>query len=419
MMSNIVHRIGPDDGLQITVAERGAAWLSCRVPLPDGTRREVLLGHASAADYAHQPGFLGAVVGRYANRMGGARFSLDGVQHHLLANEGASQLHGGPDGFDRRNWTLQELGPLALRLQLHSPAGDQGYPGNLEASVTYRIDAAALAVTLQFEAGVDQPCPVNLAGHAYFNLDARHHDVLAHRLRVAASTMLPVDVTMIPLGQLAPVADTAFDLRQGRAIGESLGQGEQQALARGYDHCFALDAAAASGRVACRRADGLRRQPVDAFVHQLPGPASLQRQPRAASARARRAALRAARRRGPGSPVLSQRTQPPRLVSPGLPAAARRTPAALAAATLPWPVTPGVARDPCSVAGRVLSARTGSPPAEQSGQAELVLQVGQQVHHLRLHQDVAAARVHQGAGGGGARSCDRPNRAVRDLACGA
>jgi aldose 1-epimerase len=250
MMSNIVHRIGPDDGLQITVAERGAAWLSCRVPLPDGTRREVLLGHASAADYAHQPGFLGAVVGRYANRMGGAQFSLDGVQHHLLANEGANQLHGGPDGFDRRNWTLQELGPLALRLQLHSPAGDQGYPGNLEASVTYRIDAAALAVTLQFEAGVDQPCPVNLAGHAYFNLDARQRDVLAHRLRVAASTMLPVDATMIPLGQLAPVADTAFDLRQGRAIGERLGQGEQQALARGYDHCFALDAAAASGRVA-------------------------------------------------------------------------------------------------------------------------------------------------------------------------
>lgn len=239
--------LGAADGLQIQVADLGARWLSCLVPMPDGTRREVLLGHASVSDHAQEPGYLGAVVGRYGNRIANASFALDGQVHQLLANEGRRQLHGGPDGFDRRHWTIAEQGPLQLRLQLHSPVGDQGYPGALDAEVTYRVDPAARSVSLGFSATVDAPCPVNLVSHAYYNLDGDARGVQGHRLRVAASHVLPVDSTMIPTGRCARVDGSAFDLRRLRPLGDGLGQGEQQQLAGGYDHCFVLDADAAMG----------------------------------------------------------------------------------------------------------------------------------------------------------------------------
>lgn len=239
--------LGTTDGLQIEVSPFGARWLSCRVPLPDGSRREAILGHASPADHAHEPGFFGAVVGRYANRIGGAAFTLDGREHRLVANEGANQLHGGPDGFDRRAWRVVEHSPMLLRLALHSPDGDQGYPGAMDAEVTYRIAPDNLGVTLQFSAHATAPCPVSLTSHPYFNLDGGVAPVLGHRLQVAAAQMLPVRPDMIPTGELAAVDGTPFDLRTPRRIGDGLGQGEQQRLGSGYDHCYALDPEAARG----------------------------------------------------------------------------------------------------------------------------------------------------------------------------
>ncbi|WP_164885183.1 galactose-1-epimerase [Rubrivivax rivuli] len=244
-----VWRLGPADGLHIEVCELGARWMSCRVPLADGTLRETLLGHVDAAAHATEPGYLGAVVGRYANRLAGAAYTLDGQQHRLRPNEGPHQLHGGPEGFDRRRWRPVSSGPLHLRLQLLSPAGDQGHPGALRAEVEYRVDPTAAAVTVHFSAEVDAPCAASLASHAYFNLDGDARSVLGHRLQVAASHLLPVDATLIPTGVLAPVEGTPFDWRTARPIGAGLGQGEQQALAHGYDHCLALDAAAARGEV--------------------------------------------------------------------------------------------------------------------------------------------------------------------------
>lgn len=245
-----VFTLGTPEGLQIDVSPFGARWLSCRVPMPDGTRREVILGHATPAEHAVQPGFFGAVVGRYANRIGGAAFTLDGREHRLAPNEGGNQLHGGPDGFDRRTWTVVDHGPLHLRLALHSPDGDQGYPGALDAEVSYRVDPARPSVTLHFHATCTAPCPVSLTSHPYFNLDGTVAPVLDHRLQVAAAHMLPVRPDMIPTGELAPVAGTPFDLREARRIGEGLGQGEQQRLGSGYDHCFVLDDPAARGEQA-------------------------------------------------------------------------------------------------------------------------------------------------------------------------
>jgi aldose 1-epimerase len=242
-----VFTLGTPEGLQIDVSPFGARWLSCRLPMPGGSRRELILGHATPADHAVEPGFFGAVVGRYANRIGGAAFMLDGHEHRLAANEGANQLHGGPDGFDRRTWAVMDHGPLHLRLALQSPDGDQGYPGALDAELSYRIDPAQASVTLHFQASCTAPCPVSLTSHPYFNLDGGVAPVLDHQLQVAAAHMLPVRPDMIPTGELAPVAGTPFDLREARRIGDGLGQGEQQRLGSGYDHCFVLDAAAAHG----------------------------------------------------------------------------------------------------------------------------------------------------------------------------
>lgn len=228
-------------GTTLSVCNLGATWLSCRVPLDNaGTPREVLLGRPVASAHVSQPGYMGAVVGRYANRIAGARFVVDGVEHRLLANEGPNQLHGGPDGFDKRMWRCIDHGPRHLTLALHSAHGDQGYPGELDIEVRYQIEARG-CVALHFEVRVDRPCPVNPTSHAYFNLDGDadpSHTVAAHRIAIDASHWLPVDDALIPLGHVAPVAGTAMDLRTPTLIGT-----------RRFDHCYVLDGNAAAAAV--------------------------------------------------------------------------------------------------------------------------------------------------------------------------
>lgn len=221
------------EGTSLMVGEIGAAWLSCRVPMAGGEPREVLLAPPSADAVAMEPGYMGVVVGRYANRIGGARFVLDGRPVELTPNEGPHQLHGGPDGFDKRRWTLLRHDARELVLGLDSPDGDQGYPGRLQARVLYAIEAPGV-VRLAFEATVDAPCPVNLTSHAYFNLDGVASDdglsIAGHRFALRASHVLPVDDALIPRGEWARVAGTPFDLDGREPLGE-----------RRFDHCFILD----------------------------------------------------------------------------------------------------------------------------------------------------------------------------------
>lgn len=237
-------------GLSIQVMDHGATWVSCTVPLPGAAPREVLLGCARLDDYRRQTGYLGATIGRYANRIGGARFPLDGREVSVTPNEGANQLHGGPVGFDKRLWTLVSHTPTELVLSLVSEDGDQGYPGRMETTVCYRL-GDDLSVQVEFAATVSAPCPVNLTNHAYFNLDgdAPDGDIRAHRLRIAAQQFLPVDAGSIPTGERRDVAGTGFDFRTPRPIGEALMHDEQQQLTRGYDHSYWLDAGCADGRV--------------------------------------------------------------------------------------------------------------------------------------------------------------------------
>lgn len=231
-------------GLALTLTDLGATWLSCRVPMPDGSRREVLLGCPTPQVQAQQTAYLGATIGRYANRIGNARIALGERNWALEPQPGsAHQLHGGPGGFHGRQWQVGQADALQASFSLVSPDGDQGYPGRMEARVTYRI-AGPLAVEIAFEARVEgAPSPVCLTNHGYFNLDAKHGDARGHRLRIAAQHYLPVDQELIPLGALAGVQGSGFDFRTAKTIERDwLRDDPQQRNGGGYDHAFLLDA---------------------------------------------------------------------------------------------------------------------------------------------------------------------------------
>jgi aldose 1-epimerase len=267
-----VFTIGSAGDLTIQVMDVGATWASCRVAMPDGTRREVLLGHCDPRHHLSEPGYLGAVIGRYANRIADGRFRLDGREVLLARNEGRNQLHGGPVGFHARRWDVGLSTAREVHLHLVSPDGDQGFPGALDVQVRYEV-AARRAVRVEFEALCSAPCPVNLTSHAYFNLDGDGRSALDHQLQIAAHRFIPIDGSMIPAGNPATVTGTPLDFMAPRRIRERLHQGEQQALASGYDHCFVLDDASMGGpgRTYAARAWSSDRRLVMSLYTDYPG----------------------------------------------------------------------------------------------------------------------------------------------------
>ncbi len=238
------------DGLRIAVTNAGAAWTSCQVPVAGGLR-EVLLGYSQLSDYLTQPGYLGAIVGRYANRIAGAGFELDGRPVRLQANEGEHQLHGGAGGFHRQLWTVAAHSEDMLTLALVSPDGDQGFPGELRVQATYRV-ASPFTVSVTLQATTSAPTLCNLSSHAYFNLDGSG-SIAGHRLQIPAERYLPVLPDLIPTGVQAPVAGTPFDFRQPRHIGEALDALRASgARPAGHDHCWLPD----GGEVRLQSGDG-------------------------------------------------------------------------------------------------------------------------------------------------------------------
>ncbi len=222
-------------GMEARVITWGAVIRDLLVPGSGGPQR-VVLGYEALEHYvAHSP-YFGAVVGRHANRIGGATFALDGETVRLTPNEGAHQLHGGPAGFGQRVWTLLHHDARSAVLGLVSEDGDMGYPGRLVATCTYRVaDPATLAITL--DATCDRATPVNLTSHSYFNLDGGP-DICSHHLRLEADHVTAVGSDLIPTGAIAPVAGTALDFRALRPIGAP---GLLQCRER-YDHNFVLRA---------------------------------------------------------------------------------------------------------------------------------------------------------------------------------
>jgi aldose 1-epimerase len=242
--------------LEAWLLDWGATLARLRVADVHGRWTDVVLGLAAVRDYQQAQPYLGAVVGRHANRIREGRFELDGRLVALDRNDGAHHLHGGPEGFDRRTWmasVLDDGDAPALEFALHSADGDQGYPGALEARVVYRLAEGRLHI--DYLAAASAPTPVNLTQHAYFDLSGRS-DIRGQQLRLAASRYLPVDAQLIPTGEIRDVAGSAYDFRAGAVIGErlqSLTAAEPASL--GFDHCFVLDGAAGALRTAAELHD--------------------------------------------------------------------------------------------------------------------------------------------------------------------
>ena len=238
--------------LSCEILTYGGALRSLTVPGRQGGEVDVLLGLPTLEDYLHQDKFLGALIGRYANRIGDSRFTLNGKEYPLRANDGKNHLHGGPVGFDKQVWTVSEGGADFVTLTLHSPDGQEGYPGDLDVSVTYRLTEDSIVLDYRATSSADTLC--NLTNHAYFNLSGHQSGPVTDQgIQIYAQSYTPTDARSIPTGEIAPVEGSPMDLRFGRAIGERVDEDfDQLTMAGGYDHNYVVDGPAGVLRPAAR-----------------------------------------------------------------------------------------------------------------------------------------------------------------------
>ncbi|NJM07631.1 galactose mutarotase [Candidatus Gracilibacteria bacterium] len=237
------YRLTNRNGLQAAVITYGGIITELHAPDRQGDSGDIVLGFDSLAPYLGRHPYFGALIGRFANRIAGGRFTLDGITYTLGTNQPPNHLHGGFHGFDKLLWqaTVRDDGDEpALALRYHSPDGQEGYPGTVEVLVVYTLTAQN-ELRIVYEATTDRATIVNLTQHSYFNL-AGHGDILGHQVQIFADTYLPVDDTLIPLGAAAAVAGNAFDLRQPQLLATSVARPELAAYG-GYDHCFVLNGA--------------------------------------------------------------------------------------------------------------------------------------------------------------------------------
>jgi aldose 1-epimerase len=233
------------NGLRMRVSEIGGAVMELHVPDRFGRFSDIVLGHDSVEAYKTGSSYLGALVGRYGNRIANGTFSLDGNSYCLAKNNGENHLHGGDSGFDRAAWKAESIsgdGFSGLILSCLSKDGEEGYPGNLDVRVTYKLTNKNEWI-LEYEATTDKLTIMNLTQHSYFNLAG--HDsgsIVEHELELNADVMTPVNGGLIPTGEMLPVAGTVFDFRSSKAIGKEIATEDVQ-LERGggYDHNFVLN----------------------------------------------------------------------------------------------------------------------------------------------------------------------------------
>jgi aldose 1-epimerase len=244
----VVHRHTLDNGrgLVVRVLTYGGILQSIEVPGRDGRPDNVVLGFADLDTYARDnTPYFGALIGRYANRIAGGRFTLDGRTYQLPVNNPPNSLHGGTEGFDKRVWTATDAGDsdtAGVELAYTSPDGEMGYPGTLAVQVRYSLTADN-ELRIDYRATTDAATHVNLTNHSYFNLAGEAAgSIEAHRLELFAGQFTPTDATNIPTGEIAPVAGTPFDFTWPHAIGERIEDDDEQLrFGQGYDHNYVLD----------------------------------------------------------------------------------------------------------------------------------------------------------------------------------
>ncbi len=231
-----------DRGTVVTVTDYGASLVNVLVADKNGTIKDVVLGYDNVNGYEKNGDHLGATVGRNANRIGGATFELDGRRYDLDKNDnGHNNLHSGPDYYNKRMWEVTENGDDHVTFMLHSPDGDQGYPGTIDMYVTYSLDEDN-TITIHYEAVPDQDTVINMTNHSYFNLNGHDSgDVLDHVVTLDADYFTPTDAESIPTGEIRPVDGTPMDFRNGQKIGARIDEDfEPLNFGGGYDHNWVL-----------------------------------------------------------------------------------------------------------------------------------------------------------------------------------
>ena len=235
------------NGVSAVITTYGATLHEFNAPDRNGKIADITLGQDTLKQYVDHPNYWGQTIGRYANRIAGGRFTLDGKTYQLAQNDGTNSLHGGTVGFDKKPWKIVSVhqGPTAsVSMTLTSPDGDQGYPGTLNTTVTYSLDDHG-SLTIDFSATTDAPTIVNMTNHALFNMagEGSPDGTYLQRLTIYASHYTPINSKLIPTGEIRSVAGTVFDFRKGRLLSDGLRDGNdpQIALAHGWDHNFVLD----------------------------------------------------------------------------------------------------------------------------------------------------------------------------------
>lgn len=227
-----------DQGVEVSIITYGGAITSLKVPDRNGVPGDIVLGYETLDDYVRNPRYVGALIGRHANRIGMGKFSLNGVGYQLPQNNGVNHLHGGFNGFDKRVWDASDDG-IVLRLIYLSRDGEESYPGNVAAEVTYKLSENELS--LDCSASTDADTIVNLTNHSYFNLKGEG-TILDHELTLNADSFTPVSSDLIPTGEIRAVEATPMDFRNGKAIGSEIHEPhEQLGFTGGYDHNFVLN----------------------------------------------------------------------------------------------------------------------------------------------------------------------------------
>ena len=241
-------------GMSVRIITYGASIQSVSVPDINGVFADVTTGYATLDEYVGQPQFFGSTVGRVANRIAKARFSMNAATYWVPANDGVNSLHGGTEGFDKANWQIVEIAEdyCSVTLRLVSPDGDQGYPGTLTVHARYSLDQSN-ALTVEYRATTDAPTVVNLSNHAYWNLggDGSQHNAMDHILTINADHYLPVDPELIPTGEWRSVDNSVFDFRAPLPISKHLSDAidAQIGFGRGFDHNWIIaDAVSATPR---------------------------------------------------------------------------------------------------------------------------------------------------------------------------
>lgn len=240
-----IYTLRNKNGMEARITNYGGILVSLMVPDRNGKPGDVVLGYDSLAEYIKDSPYFGALVGRYANRIGKGRFTLNGVEYKLAINNGANHLHGGLKGFDKVVWDVNEKESRpggSLTLSYRSKDGEEGYPGDLSVKVVYSLTESN-ELRIEYGATTDKPTVVNLTHHSYFNLaGAGSGDILSHELFIDADLFTPVDSGLIPTGEMQSVKGTPMDFTQPTAIGARINSNETQLkIAGGYDHNWVVN----------------------------------------------------------------------------------------------------------------------------------------------------------------------------------